>query len=369
MAVAESTAAIISGLATAGASLGAGVMNSMGQANANKKGVKLAHEQMDWNERMMQQQNEAQMRMTKELRDEDREYSSPSAQLQRLRDAGLNPLFYNLDGTGNGVMPQPSAASANAASMPHIDNALQGVSSGLSQAAVTAAQVANINADTKKKEAETEFQQTLNEIQTATKDNQIELSGIKVEFDKGSIEKQQSEIAKVKVETSHFEAEMDKWLKELSNADRSLSQKDQELILQKAAQELERELTEAKLSVQEKEIAVAFYNAKVNESGVVANNAYLELQGERVRISNARDAAQFEADKPFMKANNYIDTAGRVVGMVTDVAGLAIRSALGTAMVKSRRTDTNKVHKTYNQDSQGNVTRSADWYEYKNPMQ
>ena len=67
-------------------------IDNLNRAEANKQA---ATEQMEWTERMMDKQNEWSLNMWNKTN----EYNSPSAQFQRLKDAGLNPLYYGLDGS------------------------------------------------------------------------------------------------------------------------------------------------------------------------------------------------------------------------------------------------------------------------------
>lgn len=89
-------------------------------------------------------------------------YDLPSAQKQRLIDAGLNPdLMYS----GKGVSPSPNlqaavAGSASSGSLPGYG----GVAEAFNQGRLLDAQIRNIDADTKKKESETEGQGYTNDI-------------------------------------------------------------------------------------------------------------------------------------------------------------------------------------------------------------
>ena len=83
---------------TAGLTAGA---NGGSAANLNKKNrewqEKQAKVQRDWNESMYNKQNAWNL----EMWNKENEYNTPAAQYARLREAGLNPMFYGLDGTGN----------------------------------------------------------------------------------------------------------------------------------------------------------------------------------------------------------------------------------------------------------------------------
>lgn len=78
------------------------------------------------------------------------EYNTPAAQKQRLLDAGMNPLFYGLDGNVAGDLSAAQPLGYERASMPNFGNPIQ---SGI-DSVLKAAQIENIQADTAVKNEE-----------------------------------------------------------------------------------------------------------------------------------------------------------------------------------------------------------------------
>lgn len=80
-------------LISAGGNLLGGLFNASAQSSANRTNIQLQREQQSWNELMWQKQNE---------------YNTPAAQIQRMREAGLNPaLMYSQGNVGNAESVKP----------------------------------------------------------------------------------------------------------------------------------------------------------------------------------------------------------------------------------------------------------------------
>lgn len=106
---------IIAGGIAAASSLLGGVLASKGQSSANKTNMAIAQSQNQFNYDQWNRENE---------------YNTPSSQLARLKEAGLNPnLIY-----GNGQAVTTSAASPRAQGT-HVSNENVGIAGGMSSAA------------------------------------------------------------------------------------------------------------------------------------------------------------------------------------------------------------------------------------------
>lgn len=119
-----------------GSSLVSGIVGGLGQAQANKRGVKLAREQMRWNESMWNKQNA---------------YNLPEAQIQRMRQAGLHPgLMYSQGNVGN-------AGEVKGYQQPTIQNAMAPVASGISSAGTAVFDAFVKNEQIQQMKAQTDF--------------------------------------------------------------------------------------------------------------------------------------------------------------------------------------------------------------------
>lgn len=149
MAMSEAMAgALIKGAGTALA----GGASALAAGNLNRKNRKFQQEEAEkqraWNETMAEKQNAWNYDMWLKAT----EYDSPANQMQRLLDAGLNPLYFGLDGNASQAAPEAAQPLGyERASAGVWNNPIQ---SGL-DAAIKVAQVSNIQADTAKKGEET----------------------------------------------------------------------------------------------------------------------------------------------------------------------------------------------------------------------
>lgn len=146
---------MIGGLGSGLISGGLGAISSIFSNNAQKKENERNRE---FTEYMYDKQYDNNIKMW----NMQNKYDLPSAQKQRLIDAGLNPdLMYS----GKGVSPSPNlqaavAGSASSGSLPGYG----GVVDSFNQGRLLDAQIRNIDADTKQKESQTVGQNYTNDI-------------------------------------------------------------------------------------------------------------------------------------------------------------------------------------------------------------
>lgn len=135
----------------AGAAIGSAVIGGVAQGSMNRATRKFNAEQAeiqrDWNEKMWQETNAWNL----EQWDRTNEYNSPEQQVNRLREAGLNPLYYGLDGTSANSFEASQPLGYERATA---DNQPNPVSAGLG-AGLQAAQISNTEAATEKIKSET----------------------------------------------------------------------------------------------------------------------------------------------------------------------------------------------------------------------
>lgn len=142
--IATETVGAIIGAAGA---VGAAGTQAYASGKMNKRAEKFnreeAEKQRTWNEYMADKQNAWNYQMWNEALD----YDSPVNQVERLRAAGLNPMYYGLD--GNSAQAAPDAAQPLGYERAQAPNYENPVASGI-DAAMKVAQIANIQANTAK---------------------------------------------------------------------------------------------------------------------------------------------------------------------------------------------------------------------------
>ncbi len=106
-------------------SLAGGILGSVGSIINNQNQLKIARETNAMNRKMFDDQ----LAYNTEMWNKQNEYNDPLAQRQRLENAGFNPLFHGLDGTGNASGWQ--SATPIPAQGASVENPLAGLAAGL----------------------------------------------------------------------------------------------------------------------------------------------------------------------------------------------------------------------------------------------
>ena len=238
-----------------------------------------AEKQKQWAEQMYNKQNA----WNYEMWQKENEYNSPEAQVNRLRDAGLNPLNYGLDGTGNsGSIEAAQPLGYERANVGNQPNPF----SGLEDAAMRAAQVTSMTLDNEKKKKELGYMDdehtvdmqiksaTVEEIQTRTSklETDIKNGEMDIKLKEKDIDKKDAEIA---CEWARYAGlGLDNNLKEQLNP------------LLVRAQELENQLNEVKGKYEEQRILGELAEQRAHIAALYAQAALAGAQKEGVKLDN-----------------------------------------------------------------------------------
>lgn len=226
----------------AGISAGAGILSGLFQGLGAKKrqDKALAWQQKenqaarDWQAEMMKYQNEWnkkavadaqkwQESMVAQQRAYDASYNNPTAQMARLKAAGLNPdLIYGggvgsmtaTSSAGGSVSPIPSAGAGDynvtdgASVIMHSPTVGESMIQGLSASKI-AADIANVEADTTKKKGEATSIDYDNLVKSATTGSKIELENFQVTLAKQASNLNEKEISLLSQKLNNLKTEND----------------------------------------------------------------------------------------------------------------------------------------------------------------
>lgn len=179
--------------------------------------------QNEWNKQAVEQAQKWQEQMVSSQRSYDSRYNSPTAQMARLKAAGLNPdLMY---GSGVGSMTATSSAGGSVSPIPSASpggyNPTDGASiimntptlgesmiQGLSASKI-AADIANVEADTSKKKNEATSIDYDNLVKAATSGSKIELENFQVTLAKQASSLNEKELTLLSQKLNNLKTEND----------------------------------------------------------------------------------------------------------------------------------------------------------------
>lgn len=165
-------------------------------------------------------------------------YNSPSAQMKRLQDAGLNPDMMMGGGISNTSVSSPQMTSgAPASSMDWSSLAgkrsIGDVTSQALQNEMIRAQIDNVKANTKKQGAETDilstdasFRKAYNRGLLETQNMQINLGNSNIRLNDENIGKVRAEVQKINQECSNLSEQLNLFRAQIANLDADTAYKD-----------------------------------------------------------------------------------------------------------------------------------------------
>lgn len=158
-----------------------GLLGKKGQDSANNMNLQIARETNQANRENQEYQNEWNLNMW----NRQNEYNSPLAQRQRLESAGLNPIFFGLDGNGNAGALQSAGFTAVPGSPMANSGAFLGA--GIMNSAKSLAEIELMKSQAKKNDAERDNTELENQLVSATMGDVIKGKSYEVEILKGSV--------------------------------------------------------------------------------------------------------------------------------------------------------------------------------------
>lgn len=281
-----------------GSGLLSGGLGAISSIFSNKAQAKENQRNRDFTEYMYDKQYDNNFKMW----NAQNKYDLPSAQKQRLIDAGLNPdLMYS----GKGVSPSPNlqaavAGSPSAGSLPGYG----GVADAFNQGRLLDAQIRNIDADTKQKESQTVGQGYQNEIlksdasfRDALNSGQIDVQGVTVKNLSKDLDVKDANIGVLRQQVINMQKQVEVFNQSLSESSQRIAnmkldaickQIDNYIKFATAEDVIARIAAESHITQVEAKFAMAkiLSQLAVNYSQVNANNAAANASNASARVNN-----------------------------------------------------------------------------------
>lgn len=227
---------------TALGAIGGSAISAIGNFFTNKSNQKAQNALFDKQAAFSKSEREAQQNWIEQMYEKNNAYNSPAAQMQRFKEAGLNPdLIYGQlgDSTASSPSPASQASTPSAGAFTNV-NPLQGFGDTLSGLSMQQAQIEAIKAQTGKTNAETKQLNIQNEALPDSLRQQ--LSNM---FEQGKLTAK--EIEEKNVQIQQIEANIKSIYQGIENAKANLALANGELDFQKLRQAMETEAFQANM--------------------------------------------------------------------------------------------------------------------------
>lgn len=288
------------------------------------------NKQREWNEYMQDKQNAWSLDMWNKTN----EYNSPTAQVQRMRDAGLNPLYYGLDGSSANGLESAQALGYERASAKGMENPLQaGLNAGISVKSLQKdielknAQIDKLNADSSGVKLDNEFKE--------------KTMSARVEGEKLANEMSKEQIENVKKQREQIEADIKKKIAETESEQERKALIVAQTAVQKATEKqlvellpLQKNLMEAQTEAQKAAAAASYANAlyqnKLIDSGYIdemvrAQKGVADNAAAQAAINQFKNAVKHGNIFTIDEGDNFIEKGGKqlINGLFNDVSIIA----------------------------------------------
>ncbi len=279
-------------LAAVGAAVGQSVLNNAGSlagAAASYFGAKEQRKweekqaaiQRDWNEQMLEKQNA----WTLEQWNRSNEYNTPAEQVKRMQEAGLNPMYYGLDGSSAQAMQSAQALGYERASLPGQTNPLGAAIEGGMNVISTLAR-----AHRDKAAAELDTAQTISE--TLMRSKKYDLLGVEIDVNRSKETLNKAQADKIGYEIAEIESRCEKMNQDVLQGWAKLDIDARAQDLKEKTFEFTKWLESSKLSLEEKRVAIDWYNANTERLLADADIALKDDQRYLIGMEGAKIYAE-----------------------------------------------------------------------------
>ncbi|QCS35974.1 minor capsid protein [Capybara microvirus Cap1_SP_70] len=267
------------GLGAAGwASLGGSITNAVGGLLSSGLGLLGGHLQRKWENEQREKQNEWNLAQW----NRENEYNSPIQQMQRLKDAGINPIdtsqLTDAGTSGTGLR----SAGVNPVNVPHFNNPFSGIGDW-GDAFVKQAAADKLKADA-------DLARTQADVENELKDGKIKLFGYELDLAANNVQLTAAEKERIAKETSRLDATINLLKAQTDAESRRISLEESKFLFDKTMQEakyqLEKFYKENQLSLEERRLFVDMMNAEANQvmANVAGSAEYRQLQKHEIEM-------------------------------------------------------------------------------------
>lgn len=279
------------------------------QSDENEKNraynLQLAKMQNKWNFNMWKMENA---------------YNSPSAQMQRMAAAGLNPdMMYGGGVSGNLSASSPSMTSGAPSSPMDWSNLANKSTIGdkLLDSQLKQAQIDNINADTKKKGAETSVLTDAEEFRKEYNNGLLKLQNVEIAFKNKTLDLTDVQISKMQHEIGQIDASVDQINASISkiNADMVNDRRLTDAQIEKIASEIG--LTKAETESIAKQLPKILRNLDDEHELKIGNIGILKIQHSQAKFNAYMHGSFSEDDKEWRFSDRCLKGVVRFIDLFT----------------------------------------------------
>ena len=251
-----------------------GLLGKKGQDNANAINLQIARETNAANRANQEYQNEWNL----EQWNRQNEYNSPLQQRLRLERAGLNPMFYGLDGNGNaGALQSAGFTAVPGAPM---DNSGEFLGAGIMNAAKTAAEINLINKQADNVGTDTDNKKLEGQILEVKAGNAATIGDLEIKSLQGNINLTDAQTKELQQATDTALAQMD-WFRN------QIDVNNKRYDLDKLSTFIDKYLAYLNYDLSERDYisrtAIANFEASTNRMNAVTRRAEVKIYGYRTR--------------------------------------------------------------------------------------
>lgn len=316
--------AISPGLGTVIGGIGGAAISAIGSFFGNRSNRKQSAEAFNRESKFAREERLAQQAWIEQMYEKNNSYNSPAAQMQRLKDAGLNPdLMYSRGDVGNAIAPEAPAQAPTPRFNVIPTNTYGQTAQIAADAGLKAAQARLASSESKKTDTEESLLTADYLLRKARTESDIELnnSTIYVNHELGQLNHAQAEVAAKKLEEIDVamsearerintmkaqQAQIDENIVQLK-FDRYLRSKEFELLCKKTYQEMKESNSRIALNAAEVQDMMATQVARVmnlnastymmKKQGLLASEQTMTELYKQTGIDISNQHAKFNFDQ------------------------------------------------------------------------